>query len=606
MTDELAKEISSLLSYYGAQLVDLDSQDLDSTINQDQPTHGISVKFESRSQQLDSKLKIVTPDWVTECINQNNLLDELLFHPKYLKDNESVRIPMVEDEKPTEIENDKIDKDIFSENFDEKKLHSKSLTLFTNNSDKISYLQTHGTNLSEQNIGAESMNPEAIESDSITQIEQKPIHDSSLRIDVNASNVQSENNGHLTPSKQKPTTPKKNSNKKKNSPETKVNYSLNDSMNEIFDSVINKQSNEERKNCTNFGLNTNGLQSLQVDLIHPVQNSVKLNFEMDFENDQAPINEEKINEEKATTNSNLLFGCVFYTKANEEIYPKDCFDDWENVIIKFGGKVLNCIDLDDSAAANQITHFICPNRFTKCYKKAIEIGKKVVTIYWLEDVLQEQIYKSPWLVYHFPSPFEYKSGPLKNHIFSSHGFTSKEKLFIFQVIWLLDGKYSSYLSNINSFLIAKNLKGPKVEKAKSWNIPIVNANWLMELYLGNTYALNKPIEDRYKNIPSGDNYNHFGFDVSMVQDFMKHWKNDLPVGPSLAFKSNNSVNIKYSNKRLGYEDQIENSSNKMKKVGLTWQKPQSIPCVIFTGIESSRSAQYQRVALINCWYLKID
>ena len=599
MTDELAKQISSLLSYNGAELIDLDSEESDTSTSQ--PTHGISVNFDTRSQKLDSKLKLITPDWVTECINQNVLLDEILFHPKYLKDEESVKIPVVQNDKPSEVQNYKIDNENCSEKSEENKQQTKSLTLFTNNSDKISYLQTHGNNLpSEQNTEAESIYLETNLSDPNTQIAQKPIHDSNLTIDVNASNVQNENNGLLTPSKQKPTTPKKNSNKKKNSPETKQNYSLNDSMNEIFDSVINKQSSEDKKNCKNFGLNTNGLQSLQVDLIHPVQNSVKLNFEMEFESEQTHIKQDNFDEEKKTTNSNLLYGCVFYTKANEEIYPKDCFDDWENVILKFGGKVLNDINLDDSAAVSQITHFICPNRFTKCYKKAVENGKKLATIYWLEDVLQEQIYKSPWLVYHFPSPFEYKSGPLKNHIFSSHGFTSKEKLFIFQVIWLLDGKYSSYLSNINSFLIAKNLKGVKVEKAKSWNIPIVNANWLMELYLGNTYALNKPVEERYKNIPSGDNYNHFGFDVSLVQDFMKHWKNDLPLGPPMAFKSNNTVNIKYTNKRLGFEDKIDSSPNKMKKVGLIWQRPQSnIISVIFTGIESSRSAQYQRVVFIN-------
>ncbi|RNA00045.1 PAX-interacting 1 [Brachionus plicatilis] len=599
MSENLAKEIHALLSYNGAELIDTDTNDV-KTLNC-QPTHAFSVNFDSRSEKLDSKLKLITPDWVTDSIKQNTLLDEKMYHPKYLKSGESDNI-LEEAFKPTEIEANKTYQEHTCENSSSTKKFSKNLTLFTNNSDKINYLQSHANNfICEQNIqiesSSESRNPETNSSNSNTQNEQKSTYDAHV-ICVDVSTVHNETNGHhvTTPSKPKPTTPKKILTKKKNSPDTKASYSLNDSMNEIFDSVINKQASEEKEALENFGLNTNGLQPLQVDLIQPVQNSGKLNFDLDLDGEPAASNENKSDSIKNNEiNSNLLYGCVFYTKANEEIYPKDCFDDWENVIAKFGGKLLNHISLDDSASVSQITHFICPNRFTKCFKKAAENGIKVATVYWLEDVLQEQVYRSPWLVYHFPSPYEHKAGPLKNHIFSSHGFTSKEKLFIFQVVWLLGGKYSSYLSNINSFLIAKNLKGPKVEKAKCWSIPVVNANWLMELYLGNTYALNKPIEERYKNIPTCDNYNHFAFDTSMVQDFMKHWKNDLPLGPPLAFKSNNSVNTKYSSKRSEFDEKVDQSPNKMKKVGLTWQRSQSnIPIVLFTGIESSRTAQFQR------------
>lgn len=39
-----------------------------------------------------------------------------------------------------------------------------------------------------------------------------------------------------------------------------------------------------------------------------------------------------------------------------------------------------------------------------------------MTAYWLEDVLQEQKLRPPWLAYHFPSPYEIKTGPLTNHV----------------------------------------------------------------------------------------------------------------------------------------------------------------------------------------------
>ena len=70
-------------------------------------------------------------------------------------------------------------------------------------------------------------------------------------------------------------------------------------------------------------------------------------------------------------------------------------------------------------------------------------------------------------------------------------------MIIKTLIWLLNGKYSSYLSNITSLLISKsNDDLAKYEKAKKWNINIVKGCWLMELYLGNTLALNKQIEDQ--------------------------------------------------------------------------------------------------------------
>lgn len=60
----------------------------------------------------------------------------------------------------------------------------------------------------------------------------------------------------------------------------------------------------------------------------------------------------------------------------------------------------------------------------------------------------------------------------------------------------------------------------KYEKAKKWNINIVNGCWLMELYLGNTLALNKQIEERYTNL----NVNHFSYDNQFVIEFMNAWK----------------------------------------------------------------------------------
>lgn len=107
-----------------------------------------------------------------------------------------------------------------------------------------------------------------------------------------------------------------------------------------------------------------------------------------------------------------LLGCVFYVKPNESHYTSECVQDWTQVIERFGGR---CVP-DYDAYAAQITHVICSDRFSDIYRKALGDKKRTCTIFWLEDVLQEQKMRQPWLAYHFPSPHDPNNGPLKNHV----------------------------------------------------------------------------------------------------------------------------------------------------------------------------------------------
>ena len=95
------------------------------------------------------------------------------------------------------------------------------------------------------------------------------------------------------------------------------------------------------------------------------------------------------------------------------------------------------------------------------------------------------------------------------------------------MIYLLNGKFTSYFTKANSILISTNEKGAKLDKAKEWAIPIVNGVWLMELYLGNIYTLNEiiRIDERYKIL----DIDHFAYDALFVQELMKPWKKLIKV-----------------------------------------------------------------------------
>jgi PAX-interacting protein 1 len=144
-----------------------------------------------------------------------------------------------------------------------------------------------------------------------------------------------------------------------------------------------------------------------------------------------------------------------------------------------------------------------------------------------------------------------------------------------------------------------------MEKAKKWNINIVNSMWLMELYLGNINALTQPLEEKYLNF---NLLNHFGYDQAYVSDFMEQWKVliKLPVDKIKEAQLNHNSPLKQLNgsplKR--YHRTLSGSpTNENKKMAkkdetngsISWSKPQSkIPIVLFTGFYPSEVAQYQR------------
>ncbi len=114
------------------------------------------------------------------------------------------------------------------------------------------------------------------------------------------------------------------------------------------------------------------------------------------------------------TTNNFLSGCCFYLKSLEDYYTRDILDEWQKIIELYGGHVVPEYDLQSNGG--DITHFVCSHRTDKFYKNAFLSQKRIVTQFWLEDVLKEEKYKPPWRAYHFPAVFNKQNGPLTNHV----------------------------------------------------------------------------------------------------------------------------------------------------------------------------------------------
>ena len=571
----VAKPIAALLNYYGGHLADKldescthalltlpikqDSNGVDdlreylSAMNLFDETIFEKVTYSSESanekeNEGNLKLKVITPDWIISCVNEKRIVDEHDFNPIFLsnlfenktynsnqsKVDENVSQQMTNDES-INIESEAKKQHIF-------KLNTSSTVI----KDRLAQLNQQQP--SDLDKFDESLNTSIILNGSLSD-KSKAKNDAIQSDDASQSSMN-------TPTKKRRQRARKTSQNgtstTSNGNGTTTTNAFSLDMNDIFQSVIsaseesevnkntrddkqtkhsstnNNNNNNNNNNSMSSMIAKNGVLPIYLNLLRPTFNTNQPNEKpFTFDEDSSSMDQYHVQE-----NSNLLkfnrclLGCVFYIKPSLNIYTQDCLNDWEDVINRFGGTVSNDY-------TPQVTHVLCPNRSVDIFKRAIADKKRVVTAYWLEDVLQEQKMRPPWLAYHFPSPYELKdgnSGPLVNHIISTHGFSGKEKLILKTLIWLMNGKYSSYLTNINSFLISKNTTGIKYEKAKKWNIPVVNGVWLSELYLGNMYCLTKNLSDRYTNINQINfnkvsiNVNHFAYDALYVNEFMEAWK----------------------------------------------------------------------------------
>lgn len=94
----------------------------------------------------------------------------------------------------------------------------------------------------------------------------------------------------------------------------------------------------------------------------------------------------------------------------------------------------------------------------------------------------------------------------------------------------LGGKYSGHLSKWHTHLLAREHgKTNKFKKALEWSIPIVNGLWLSELYLGNTFALKQPLEERYRRLSGTPPIDHFSFDQIFVHNLLLPWSQPIRI-----------------------------------------------------------------------------
>ena len=93
-----------------------------------------------------------------------------------------------------------------------------------------------------------------------------------------------------------------------------------------------------------------------------------------------------------------LLGCIFHM-----IEYQDCprvgkhVKDWKKVITQYGGEV-------EETYHARITHLMCKTQDLAIAQQALREGKRLVTCYWLNDIILKKKVCPPWKAVHFPLP----------------------------------------------------------------------------------------------------------------------------------------------------------------------------------------------------------
>ena len=93
-----------------------------------------------------------------------------------------------------------------------------------------------------------------------------------------------------------------------------------------------------------------------------------------------------------------LLGCIFFIiDYQDDQHCAEFVDIWKKVIRQYGGEV-------EDTYHPRITHLMCKTQDSAVSSQALREGKRLVTSYWLNDIVVNRKVLPPWKAIHFPLP----------------------------------------------------------------------------------------------------------------------------------------------------------------------------------------------------------
>ncbi|KAK4471651.1 hypothetical protein MN116_005059 [Schistosoma mekongi] len=166
-----------------------------------------------------------------------------------------------------------------------------------------------------------------------------------------------------------------------------------------------------------------------------------------------------------------LIGCVMLILGYRNI-PESQKIVWRRVMRLHGAEVVLAYD------PIKVTHVIidCQLEEPDVVKQALLNQKRLVTIYWVNDILAKGRMIPPFEILHLPSPFskDITFSFIRTQIISLTGFEGKDRQKIEMIIRQIGATFTDYLEPSNTLLVCKQPSGKKYETAQLWDIPCIN------------------------------------------------------------------------------------------------------------------------------------
>ncbi|KAK3581462.1 hypothetical protein CHS0354_031786 [Potamilus streckersoni] len=275
-----------------------------------------------------------------------------------------------------------------------------------------------------------------------------------------------------------------------------------------------------------------------------------------------------------------LLGCVFYITDYQKIVGPEQIAIWKQVIEQYGGQV-------DQSYSNRVTHLLCANQHSDVFQLALKDQRRVVTAFWLNDVLLRKKMLPPWQSLHIPLIYG-EEKPCSNQVISVTNFENDERTRVKQMIHAIGARYTGYMTRSNTALVCKKPEGVKYQKAKEWRIAVVNVQWLSDMVLGYTDALRLPVNRRYLQVGHGD---EFQMDLTKIPHLIYAWKTPLKITKD-AWKRY-MPNLKSRPHNLGKDHHP--SAAKKPRMDEIKENKGSGPHVLFTGFPRGLTKHLQMI-----------
>ncbi|KAH9282410.1 PAX-interacting protein 1 [Echinococcus granulosus] len=229
-----------------------------------------------------------------------------------------------------------------------------------------------------------------------------------------------------------------------------------------------------------------------------------------------------------TAAQDCLIGCVMLIVGYQS-FGEARKSLWKKIIRSYGAEVVTTYE------PTRVTHIIMDWTLgdPDLYHQAIRDRKRLVTIYWLNDILAKGKLVPPYEIIHLPSAFApgVSFSFIRSQVISITGFDGIERVKVETIIKQIGASFTDYLDQMNTILVCKRPQGKKYEMATVWGIPCVNLRWLQDIYLGDVSAMAADISHKYLCFDASDASIALETRTPRVQEIMVGWQQGISITP---------------------------------------------------------------------------